>query len=482
MVRKEAKARRSSSKVKGKRPSKSIEAQAQVCNVDLLQRALRWIVGDGIFDHLPKHGNTSWLPTQLIVLAILWVWSDHSRLTAGYQEARQAALRFYSDLTLCSYHGFIGALVTWTERLRPLLWSRLQQLMEQAGDGYWRLGEFLVLAVDGSRVTVPRTKSNERGFAAKNYGRGGMTKSRRKWKNKKRRSKKLGQPVKPQIWLTMIWHMGLKMPWCWKTGPSTSSERDHFLELLKICAFPQNTLFCADAGFIGYEFWKSIIDAGHNFLIRVGGNVHLLRKLGKVRVEDDIVFFWPHKLRQSKQPPLMLRLLEFQGVRGPVFLLTSVLEPKRLSLSKAREMYKQRWGIELQFRTLKQTFGRTKLRSRTSERALVELEWSLFGLWIIQLFAVKEQLEIASPPERSSAALAIAVFRDLLRDRHRVVASPKMLTLQLREAVKDDYERTSSKRARYQPHYKDAPSATQPKIKLATKAQRQAYQALATAV
>ena len=95
---------------------------------------------------------------------------------------------------------------------------------------------------------------------------------------------------------------------------------------------------------------------------------------------------------------------------------------------------------------------------------------------------MKEQLEIASPPERSSAALAIAVFRDLLRDRHRVVASPKMLTLQLREAVKDEYQRTTSKRARYQPHYKDAPTATEPKIKLATKEERLAYQALASAV
>ena len=275
MARKDAKGRKSSSKNKTKR--RVVEPPTEVCNVDLLLRALKWIVGEGIFDHLPKHGNTSWRPTQLIVLAILWVWSDHSRLTAGYQEARQAALRFYSDLTLCSYQGFIRALVTWTERLRPLLWSRLQQLMEQVGDGYWRLGEFLVLAVDGSRVTVPRTKSNERAFAARNYGRGGKAKSRKKWKNKKRRSKKLSAPVKPQIWLTMIWHMGLKMPWCWRTGPSTSSERGHFLDLLKSCVFPQNTLFCADAGFVGYELWKGIIDAGHHFLIRVGGNVHRAR-------------------------------------------------------------------------------------------------------------------------------------------------------------------------------------------------------------
>jgi len=479
MVRKQA--------TKASKPRRAAQVNRQapkveVLQVDLLQRALAWIVGRQIFDDLPRHGNTKWLPTQLIVLAILWVWSDRSQLTARYQEARQSALRFYEELQLHTYQGFIGALVTWTERLRPLLWSRLQELMEQVGGCYWRLGEFLVLAVDGSRVGTPRTKSNEQAFAAKKYGRGKKAKSRAAWKNKKRRSKKLSEPVKPQIWLTMIWHMGLKMPWCWRTGPSTACERGHFLDLLKSCVFPENTLFCADAGFVGYELWKGIMDAGHNFLIRVGGNVHLLRKLGRVQLERDIVFFWPHDARTSKQPPLMLRLLEFQGARGPVFLLTSVLEVKRLSLKKARELYKQRWGVELQFRTLKQTFGRTKLRSHNSDRALVELDWSLFGLWIIQLFAVKEQIEIASPPERSSAALAIAVFRDLLRDRHRVVASPRMLTLQLREAVKDDYDRNSSKRARYQPNYKDAPSATQPKIKSATKQQRQAYQALATAL
>lgn len=471
MVRKQrANARRSSAQVK-----------VQIGNVDLLQRALAWIVRGEIFDHLPQHGNTSWLPTQLIVLAILWVWSDQSQLTKAYEEGRRAALKFYEGLALESYQGFIRALTTWTEHLRPLLWLRLQQLMEQVAGIYWRYGEFVVLAVDGSRVSVPRTKSNEQAFAAENYGQGAKARSRRKWKNKKRRSKKLGSPVKPQIWVTMIWHVGLKMPWCWRTGPSTSSERGHFLDLLKSCVLPQKTLFCADAGFVGYELWKAIVDAGHDFLIRVGGNIVLLRKLGRVRVERDIVFFWPKAAIRLKQPPITLRLLEFQGARGPVYLLTTVLDPRRLSLKKARDLYKERWGIELQFRALKQTFGRTKLRSRTSDRALVELEWSLFGLWIIQLFAAKEQIEIANPPSHSSAALAIAIFRELLRDQHRIIAGPQILRLKLRAAVQDDYERTSSKRSRYKSTLKDQPTTTMPKIRVATKRQRQAYQALTAA-
>jgi hypothetical protein len=453
----------------------------QLQNTDLLKRSLDWIVRPNIFDNLPLHGNTNWLTAHLVTLAILWVWSDQASLTAAFDDARQTAQTFYESLTLASYQGFIRAMVTWNDSLRSLLWSRLQQLMEQCGGKYWRIGGFLALAVDGSRVTVPRTKSNEEAFAAKNFGHGGKARRRLKWKNKKRRSKKLGQPVKPQIWLTMIWHIGLKMPWSWRTGPSTSSERGHFLEMLQQQEFPKNTLFCADAGFIGYELWKTILEGGHHFLIRVGGNVHLLRKLGRVRVAHDIVYFWPREMQRQKQPPLMARLLSFQGTRGPMHLLTSVLEPKRLSLTQARDLYKRRWGVELQFRTFKQTFGRGKLRSRTAERALVELDWSLLGLWMIQLFAAKEQTAIAVPPEHSSAAVAISIIRELVRDRHRTITSPKILSQRLKEAVKDDYQRTKPKRARYRISFIDAPTDSGPLVHTATRKLRKLYHSLATA-
>jgi hypothetical protein len=50
---------------------------------------------------------------------------------------------------------------------------------------------------------------------------------------------------------------------------------------------------------------------------------------------------------------------------------------------------------------------------KTPERALRELDWSLLGLWMIQLFAVKEQLAIGQHPAHSSAALAIHAIRDV---------------------------------------------------------------------
>jgi IS4 transposase len=96
-------------------------------------------------------------------------------------------------------------------------------------------------------------------------------------------------------------------------------------------------------------------------------------------------------------------------------LVTNVLGKRALTNAQAGRLYKLRWGIELQFRTVKQTCGRHKLRSRPPARTYVELYWSLVGLWLIQLFAVKEQLESGEVPKHCSVVLAIQVIRETFR-------------------------------------------------------------------
>lgn len=446
-----------------------------------LQRALAWIINEKIFSQLTLHGNTTWKAGSLVVLAVLWVWSDKDTLTGAFQHAKHLSLSMLGEVALTTYQGLSNALVTWTPAILPLIQQRLQSLMEQQGRDAWRIGGWLPLAVDGSRITTPRTRGNEVDFSAPHFGQSRSATARRRWKNKKRRSKPLGERVKPQIWLTLLWHMGLCMPWSWRTGPSTSSEREHFGAMLTSLVFPEKTLFCADAGFIGYELWKMIEDAGHHFLIRVGANVRLLTHLGHAREKEGWVYLWPSKAARAKQPPLVLRLIVLQGPRGAVYLVTNVLSPKALSNQQAAKLYRLRWGVELHFRAYKQTFGRGKLLSRTPQRALAELHWSLLGLWMIQLLAVKEQLAVASPPQHSSVALAVFVIQEAMHAWPDDLCNPRVLRARLSAAVKDQYHRTSSKRARYRPKYKDVPSAGKPHVTHATAQQRKTYQALALA-
>jgi hypothetical protein len=385
--------------------------------------------------------------------------------------------------------------------LLPLLCQRFHFLMESHGGSHWRIGRWLPLAVDGSRVSVPRTLANEKAFCAPNFGHSRTARWRkRKGKGKRngkgkgkgmgqgqgtaakkgkgtstRRRKKKAAPVKPQIWLTLLWHMGLRMPWSWKTGPSHASERDHFKAMLTEQKFPTDTLFCGDAGFTGYELWKTILDTGHSFLIRVGSNVRLIRKLGYVRESAGLVYCWPDKAARSLQRPLVLRLLCVQTGKCPMWLLTNVLDEKELSAEQTVEFYKLRWGVELQFRSVKQTFGRRKLRSRTPERAVVELNWSLLGLWLIQLFAVKEQVQIGKLPQDCSVSLALAVIRTMVHCPAGVPGEAG-LAEQLREATQDEYRRTRSKKARYNPDYKDKPAAGEPVVQDATEEQKRLLQ------
>ncbi len=391
----------------------------QPLNGVTLRAAVGWAIDQRIFASLRGHGNTSWQPLDLILLTIVWVWSNDATLTGAFVEAHRWSFDVLGSAAVGTYQGLLKALVTWTATWLPLLWEHLHGLMQEHGGEHWRVGRWVPLAVDGSRVSVPRTQANEQAFCAPDFGNSRTARSRRKKKAKdkrRRRRVKPAQPVKPQVWITLLWHMGLQMPWSWKTGPSYAAEREHFMQMLTTQPFPENTLFCGGAGFTGYELWRTISDRGHAFLIRVGANVTLLRKLGyAVREKAGIVYCWPNEVARKQQPPLTLRLLTLQVGRRRMYLLTNVLDDAALSTAEAVRLYQLRWGIELQFRTMKQTFARRKLRSRTPDRAYVELDWSLVGLWLIQLFAVKEQVEIGAVPEQCSVAMAIAVVRDTFR-------------------------------------------------------------------
>ena len=209
--------------------------------------------------------------------------------------------------------------------------------------------------------------------------------------------------------------------------------------------------------------------------------MQLLSKLANTQTRNDLVFLWPTKLERKNQIPITLRLIKIQDSRGTMYLVTSVLSVRDLSNAMAHRLYKMRWGIEVQFRSVKQTFGKRKLKSRTPENVLVELEWSLVGLWFIQLLAAKEQIKVGSIPQNSSVALALLAIQEAMRSHSDPAPNKQALKRALSEAVSDQYTRRSQKTARYKPDYKDRPTRGKPKIRNATKAQRNHYELLAQA-
>ncbi len=142
-------------------------------------------------------------------------------------------------------------------------------------------------------------------------------------------------------------HMGTGLLWDYRIGPGTASELRH-LEDMVPDLLPKS-LVVADAGSAGYPLCRRLQDAHQSFLIRVGSNRQLLRKLGYAEHEGpSTVYLWPEDHQQEL--PLTLRLIELRKGKKSMYLLTNVLDEGRLVAGgRALLLYEMRWGVEVFF-------------------------------------------------------------------------------------------------------------------------------------
>ena len=193
------------------------KANARPTHLQTLAGLREWFLPDDApFAHLSFHANTHWLPQGLVWLTLCWSWSELRNLTDRFIEALEYCQKMFVSAAIDTYQGLMNALVTWTPRFLPILQGVLQQRMEQVGGKFWRPDGWVPIAFDGSRSTAPRTVSNEVHFCAPNPGKSSTAKHRRKKRAQPKPSPpvapKKAQPQEPQVWITMLWHMGLRLP------------------------------------------------------------------------------------------------------------------------------------------------------------------------------------------------------------------------------------------------------------------------------
>jgi hypothetical protein len=433
-----------------------------------LRAALQRLLPRDVLAGLPAHGNTRWALPTLAALAVVWAWAGEATLTDRFELARQALAHWQPLAYLAtSYQGFVQALATHHQALVAAVAGRLRALM--AAPGPWgTVAGWQCFVADSSKVAVPWTAANE----------ADLGKAGRKPKGDKCR--RAETDLRPQLLVTLLWHLGWQLPWGWAHGGVAANERGLLRGLLAL--LPRGALLIADAGFTGYEFWQAVLANGQQLLVRVGANVRLLRDLvpgAVVEVDGERVWLWPDGRREAGRPPLELRLLRLTAGRQTVWLVTSVLDPGRLTDAQAAALYRARWGVECQFRALKQTFERRKLHSYTPEHARLELDWSLLGLWLLGLLAKQELAAAGTAPGRHSPAAALRLVRREVRRWYN--GREQLDVAELARAVTDDYRRTASKRARHDQRKKRDPAPGEPKIARASPAQRRAAKALGVA-
>jgi hypothetical protein len=425
--------------------------QGRLAQEPSIGAALRWLVKPGLFAGMSFRAECRWTPAALVQAALVWAWGEEAALTDRYFTAQQTIAQLSGgQQESVSYQAFVKLLFRHSSRLLLAVSAALQRQMGHALADSYRVGGYLVFGVDGTRIEMPRTEANERAF---------VVPSRRRRRRRRSRADQKKAAV-PRLWLTMLWHVGVGLPWCWRQAGSDGSEREHLLEMLG--AIPERSLIAADGGFVGYEFWQAVQNAGHDFLIRVGANVRLLKKLGYVREDAGRVYLWPDRQARRGQPPLVLRLVIAHGGKHPVYLVTSVLAKNDLTDRQIIELYHARWGIEVFYRSFKRTFGRHKLRSASPQNARLELDGSLVALWAACLYAKRWQATVGLDLTRTSVAGVLRIVRRAIRTH-----SLKLATL-LSAAFVDDYHRENKASREYPRKKIDKPGTAPPRIKKAT--------------
>jgi hypothetical protein len=319
-------------------------------NVKQLRHVSQKLFPETIFNNITQRDTVSWRSQLLAVCAFLWMAHNEKNLTDAFHFVHKILFKIFTITKLgASYQGFMDQLGRYNARLMDAILPHFRNLTKTKLKKYWLVAGFVLLGVDGSRFQLARTKSLIAAYAPRKK----KKETKRKYKKrvnryKKKQTKKERQKKResPQLWLTLLWHVGTGLPYNWRIGPSDSSEREHALSMFN--ELPRKALIVADAGFIGYDFWSTMIEANVGFLVRVGGNVTLLRKLGySCNEREDTVYLWP-KDKQGKHPPLELRLIRVHDGRSPLYLVTN-LESEKLSDEAAVEVYRRRWGIEVFF-------------------------------------------------------------------------------------------------------------------------------------
>ena len=198
-----------------------------------------------------------------------------------------------------------------------------------------------------------------------------------------------------------------------------------------------------------------------SFLIRLSSQAQLY-SLEMVKVEgftEGEFWYWTDDAESKSQPALHVRVIRVAAKKrhNDVWLVTNVLDPKRLPAELAARFYRMRWESECFFRTYKRVLKDVRLVSRTAPMVVREAEVSLLACQLLLgqgALALKVGGKRAGRDELKCSAAE--VLREVRRelDAARKPVPRRSFAKRLQQTGRDRRERTGPKMKRQPPRRK----------------------------
>jgi Transposase DDE domain len=317
---------------------------------------------------------------------------------------------------------------------------------------------WLPLGCDGSRLEGPRTAELEPSLGQSSQSQ-----------------------AAPTLWVIALVSLTTGVLWSWRLGSSKTGERRYLIDLLETLpqAVIRSVLLVCDAGYVGYDLLARLLKQQCSFLIRLSSQAQLY-SLEMVEVEgftEGEFWYWTDDAERKSQPALRVRVIRVAAPKrkNDVWLVTNVLDPKRLSAGLAARFYKMRWESECFFRTDKRVVKDVRLVSRTVPLVVREAEVSLLACQLLLgqgALAWKVGGQQAGRDELKCSAAA--VLREIRRELEaaRKPMPRSSFAQRLQQTGRDRRERTGPKMKRQPPRRKKHEAPQPPRLKVLSAEQK----------
>lgn len=240
--------------------------------------------------------------------------------------------------------------------------------------------DFRVLAIDGSRITLPITKELKQLY--------GETKNQ-------------SDTSIVQARCSILYDLENNYVLDGKIAPLEQGERELALSHLSLCK--KGDLLIYDRGYPSYDFIHHHITNDLDYLIRVKVSFSQLTvAFEKSKKKSATVSILPGKNTKlsdkayGRQTPIHLRLIRVELANGQVeILMTSLMDPKVYPNAIFKSLYQKRWGVETFYDQLKNKLKVEHFSGYSNQSILQDFYAALFISNVQTLIVAEMEDDIA---------------------------------------------------------------------------------------
>ena len=197
-----------------------------------------------------------------------------------------------------------------------------------------RYGTYRLLAIDGTRLSLPPSPALSVAFGHP--------------------SNQRGSAAAPMAGLVQIWDVGRNCPVAFSLTTCDFSERDEGMGLFG--RLGPNDVLIGDRGYPGHAFVLAICRRRARFLLRMPARMAVVTDFLATGVEEAVVVWRPnnHHGSATAAPGIPIRLIRTTLPNGTTEVLaTNLWRQRGHDHATLIELYTQRWRIETAFREMK---------------------------------------------------------------------------------------------------------------------------------